>query len=45
MQSCEVGQNSQLEYVVADKNVVFKDGRTLMGCRTFPMVIGKGLTV
>lgn len=45
MQSCEVGENAQLEYVVADKNVVFKDGRTLMGCRTFPMVIGKGLTV
>lgn len=45
MQSCEVGENAQLEYVVADKNVAFKDGRTLMGCRTFPMVIGKGLTV
>lgn len=45
MQSGVIGENTQLEYVVADKNVVFKDGRTLMGCRTFPMVIGKGLTV
>lgn len=45
MQSCEIGDNTQLDYVIADKNVVFKEGRTLMGCRSFPMVIGKGLTV
>lgn len=45
MQSCVVGENTQLEYVVGDKNVVFKDERTLMGCKTFPMVIGKGVIV
>lgn len=45
MQSGIIGENTQLGYVVADKNVAFKDGRTLMGCRSFPMVIGKGLTV
>ncbi len=45
MQACEIGDNTELNYVIADKNVVFKDGRTLMGCRTFPMVIGKNLTV
>ena len=45
MQACEIGDNTQLDYVIADKNVVFKDGRTLMGCRSFPMVIGKNLTV
>ena len=45
MQSGEIGENVSLDYVVADKNVSFKDGITLMGCRSFPMVIGKGLTV
>ena len=45
MQSGVIGDNTQLDYVVADKNVEFKDGRTLMGCRSFPMLIGKGLTV
>lgn len=45
MQSCEIGENTHLTYVVADKNVSFKDGRTLMGCHSFPMVIGKGLIV
>lgn len=45
MQSCQIGDNTQLDYVIADKNVVFNEGRTLMGCRSFPMVIGKNLTV
>ena len=45
MQSGIIGDNTQLDYVVADKNVEFKDGRTLMGCRSFPMLIGKDLTV
>lgn len=45
MQSGVIGDNTQLDYVVADKNVEFKDGRTLMGCRSFPMLIGKDLTV
>ncbi len=45
MQSCNIGDNCELEYVIADKNVVFNESRTLMGCRSFPMVIGKNLTV
>ncbi len=45
MQSGVIHANAQLSYVVADKNVSIKEGRTLMGCKTFPMVIGKGLTV
>ena len=45
MQSTVIEENASLDYVVADKNVVFKQGRTLVGCRSFPMVIGKGLTV
>ena len=45
MQSAEIGDGTQLSYVIADKNVTFKEGRTLVGCRSFPLVIGKGLTV
>lgn len=45
MQSCIISENTNLKYVVADKNVNFKEGRTLMGASTFPMVIGKDLTV
>ena len=45
MQGACIGDNVKLEYVIADNNVNFSEGRTLMGCETFPMVIGKGLTV
>ncbi|MBQ2676371.1 MAG: glucose-1-phosphate adenylyltransferase subunit GlgD [Clostridia bacterium] len=45
MQGCTVGENTQLSYVVADKNVNIQQGRTLMGFKSFPMVIGKGLIV
>ena len=45
MQGACIGDNVKLEDVIADKNVNFSEGRTLMGCETFPMVIGKGLTV
>ena len=45
MQSCQVDKNCSLGYIVADKNVHIKEGRTLMGYKSFPLVIGKGLTV
>lgn len=45
MQSAHVGKNSTLAYVVSDKNVQIKEGRTLVGYKTFPLVIGKGLSV
>ena len=45
MQSAHVGKNSTLAYVVSDKNVSIKEGRTLIGFKTFPLVIGKGLSV
>ena len=45
MQSAKVGEGTNLSYVISDKNVTFKDGRTLVGCHSFPLVIGKGLTV
>ena len=45
MQSGVIGENAQLDYIVADKNVVFGDGIALMGSRSFPIVIGKNFTV
>lgn len=45
MQSADVGDNTKLSYVIADKNVTFKNDRTLVGCLSFPLVIGKGLIV
>lgn len=45
MQSAKVGEDTSLSYVVSDKSVYFKPERTLVGCHSFPLVIGKGLTV
>ena len=45
MQSTHISKNSSLAYVVSDKNVTIKEGRTLIGYKTFPLVIGKGLSV
>jgi glucose-1-phosphate adenylyltransferase len=45
MQSAHIGKNCTLSYVVTDKNVSVKEGRTLMGYKTFPLVVGKGLSV
>ncbi len=45
MQSAQIGKNSTLAYVISDKNVSVKEGRTLIGYKTFPLVIGKGLSV
>lgn len=45
MQSADVGEGTNLSYVISDKNVTFKEGRTLTGCQSFPLLIGKGLIV
>ena len=45
MQSTHINKNCSLAYVVSDKNVKIKEGRTLIGYKTFPLVIGKGLSV
>ena len=41
MQSTVVGEESQLSYVIIDKNAVIKNGRTLSGCDTHPVFISK----
>ncbi len=42
MQDTYVGNDAALNCVVADKNVIIKDGRVLSGHETMPFFIGKG---
>ena len=44
-QDVYVGENSDLGYVIADKNVVIRDGRTLCGCESLPFYIEKGKNI
>ena len=41
MQDTVIGENSRLDYVVADKNVEIEANRTLMGYQTYPVFIAK----
>ena len=45
LQDTYVGANVSLNCVVADKNVIIKEGRTLSGHETMPFFIDKGATV
>ncbi len=45
LQDTYVGSNVTLNCVVADKNVIIKEGRTLSGHETMPFFIDKGATV
>ena len=45
MQDAIVGENADLNYVVADKDVVIRSGRTLCGYSTIPIYLQKGLNV
>ncbi len=45
MQDSVVGKDVSLNCVVADKNVVIKDGRVLSGHETHPFSISKGTTI
>ena len=45
MQDAYTGENVRLGCVIADKDVVIKDGRELCGHETLPFYIGKGMTV
>ena len=45
MQDSVIGENSRLDYVVADKNTVFDPNRTLMGYQTYPVFVAKGSKV
>lgn len=45
MQGTWVGENSRLDGVVTDKNVMIRDAKTLMGCKEYPFFIEKGTIV
>lgn len=45
MQSTYVSDNAHLDCVIADKSVIFKPDRSLQGAPSFPVYIGKGITV
>ena len=45
LQDTYIGDNVNLNCVVADKNVIVKEGRTLSGHETMPFFIDKGATV
>ena len=45
MQDTVIGAGSNLSYVIADKDVVIKDNRSLMGFLTYPVYINKASTV
>ena len=45
LQDTYIGDNVNLNCVVADKNVIIKEGRTLSGHETMPFFIDKGATV
>ena len=44
-QNSVLGVNSQIAYVITDKDVILKGGRTLMGFETYPVFIGKEAVV
>jgi len=45
MQGAAIGENSSLDCVIADKDVVIRDGRVLAGFHTYPVYISKGSIV
>ena len=45
LQDTYVGDNVSLNCVVADKNVIIKEGRNLSGHKTMPFFIDKGLSI
>lgn len=45
MQGATVGDNTVLRYLIAEKNVVVRNGRSLQGCETYPIYISKNSIV
>ncbi len=45
MQNTVLGENSTLNYIIADKNVVVRDKKNLSGTDIHPFYIGKGIMV
>lgn len=45
MQNTVLGENSTLNCIIADKNVVIRDKKTLSGTENHPFYIGKGIMI
>ena len=45
MENGKVCKNSQLNYVITDKEVTITDGKTISGFETYPLVIVKNKTI
>ena len=45
MQNTVLGENSSLNCIITDKNVVIKDKKVLSGSENHPFYIGKGIMV
>ena len=45
MQDSYISENVKLDCVIADKNVVVKPNNVLAGAMTYPVFIGKGITI
>jgi glucose-1-phosphate adenylyltransferase len=45
MNGTNVGDNVSLDYVLSDKNVIFKENRKLVGCDSRPFYINKGSVI
>ncbi len=45
MQGSVIGGRTDLEYVITDKNVCVREGRSLKGCADYPIAVRKGTMV
>jgi glucose-1-phosphate adenylyltransferase len=45
MQSCDIQEGCQIDYTIADKDVVIRENRKLFGYELYPMVLAKGSVV
>lgn len=45
MQGSFVGENTSLECVILDKEVIVKPGKTLCGASNYPVYVGKGIVI
>lgn len=45
MQDTQIGENSNLSYVISDKDVIIKNERSLMGYSSYPVYISKASVV
>ena len=45
MQDCYISANAKINCAIVDKDVVVKPARELSGAETYPLYIGKGITV